>query len=306
MPVLDFDKTKSFFNFYNHRPRVFSWPVFGTALFGTLLFIFYKFNQYVFPWDSWMQASGNARHFCEMNREQLIVQPSNTWSNLGFVIVGWIFISIAKNDHKYFERASVNNMLAKYPGFTYLIGFATLYLGIGSFLFHGTLTYAFQKMDQTGMYFVLIAFLAYNLFKLFPFIRYKGVRYASNKFFIINALILMAIFYFFLWKAPINILFPALTLAVFITNFILFHKVKNTISFIGFMKASFITLMISAAVWILDITSKMCSPASIFQGHALWHILNSITIFLAYLYYRSEEFLTPEDKELLDSETSLA
>ena len=302
MPVLDFDKIKDDLNLYNHRPSVFSWPVFGTLLFGAILFVFYKLNQYIFPWNTWQQAAGNARDFCEMNREQLIVQPANTWSNLGFIIVGWIFLSIAKNDHNYFERVSVDNLLAKFPGFTYLIGFSTLYMGFGSFLYHGTLTLPFQRMDQTGMYFLLISFLAYNLFKLFPILKFNGTTFISNKFFIISAIILQLIFYFFLWQAPINILFPALTLTFFFTNFMLIHKVKNTISFIGFLKAAFITLLIASTIWILDITNKLCAPTSVFQGHALWHILCSISIFLSYLYYRSETFLTKEDIAVIQND----
>lgn len=305
MPVLDFDKIKDDFSLYNHRPRVFSWPVFGTFLFALVFFVFYKFNQYVFPWNTWQQAIGNARQFCEMNREQLIVQPANTWSNLGFIIVGWIFISVAKNDHKYFERATVNNLLAKFPGFTYLIGFSTLYMGIGSFLYHGTLTFPFQKMDQTGMYFLLVAFLSYNFFKIFPIIKFRGKSYVSNKFFIVSAVIVQAIFYFFLWKFPINILFPSLTLLFFITNFILIHKIKNTISVAGFLKAAFVTLLVAFSIWILDITDKLCSPTSIFQGHALWHILCATSIFLCYLYYRSETFLTKEDLQVVQNDVEL-
>jgi hypothetical protein len=117
MPVLDFDKFKEDFSLHNHRPRVFSWPFFGTLIFSAGLFILYKLNQYIDPWQSWRQALGNATNFCEMNRfDQLIVQPSNTWSNLGYIIVGLMFISIAKNDHKYEHRHHVNNLLAKFPG----------------------------------------------------------------------------------------------------------------------------------------------------------------------------------------------
>lgn len=298
MPILDFDKFKEDYNLYNHRPRILTWPFFGTLIVAAGLFVLYKLNQYIDPWESWRQALGNATHFCELNRfDQLIVQPSNTWSNLGYIIVGLMFISIAKNDHKYTERHQVNNLLAKYPGFTYLIGFSTLYLGIGSFMYHATLTYFFQKLDQTGMYFLLVAFLSYTLFKLFPRIRYKGKIYVSNKFFIVCAVIMQAIFFFFLWKLPINILFPTLTFSFFITNFILITRIKNSVSVVKLLKASFITLLIAASIWILDITNKLCSPTSIFQGHALWHLLNTVSIFLAYLYYRSEEFLLTENDE---------
>ena len=199
MPILDFDKFKEDFNLFNHKKRVFTQPFFGTIIIAAGLFILYKLNQYVDPWASWRQALGNATHFCEMNRfDQLIVQPSNTWSNLGYIIVGLIFLSIAKNDHKYEHRKQVNNVLAKFPGFTYLIGFSVLYLGLGSFLYHATLTYFFQKLDQTGMYFILVSFIAYVLFKLFPQIKFRGKIYVSNTFFIICAIVIQLLFFFFL------------------------------------------------------------------------------------------------------------
>jgi hypothetical protein len=302
MPVLDFDKFKEDFSLHNHRPRVFSWPFFGTLIFSAGLFILYKLNQYIDPWQSWRQALGNATNFCEMNRfDQLIVQPSNTWSNLGYIIVGLMFISIAKNDHKYEHRHHVNNLLAKFPGFSYLIGFSALYMGFGSFMYHATLTFFFQKLDQTGMYFLFISFLAYVLFKLFPQIKFRGKTYVSNKFFIIAAIVVQLLFFFFLWKLPVNILFPSLTISFFIVNFILITKVKNSKSIISLLKASFITLLIAFSIWVLDITNKLCSPNSIFQGHAAWHLLNTASIFLAYLYYRSETFLSPEEKVAVES-----
>lgn len=302
MPVLDFDKFKEDFSLHNHRPRVFTQPFFGTLIIAAGLFVLYKLNQYVDPWVSWRQALGNATHFCEMNRfDQLIVQPSNTWSNLGYIIIGLIFISIAKNDHKYEHRKHVNNLLAKFPGFSYLIGFSALYMGFGSFMYHATLTYFFQKLDQTGMYFLFVAFLSYVLFKLFPQIRFRGKTYVSNKFFIISAIIVQLLFFFFLWKLPINILFPSLTLAFFAVNFILITKIRNSDSVISLLKASFITLLIAFSIWVLDITNKLCSPTSVFQGHALWHLLNTVSIFLAYLYYRSETFLSPEEIEAAES-----
>ncbi|HRH57032.1 MAG TPA: ceramidase domain-containing protein [Chitinophagales bacterium] len=302
MPLLDFDKFREDFSLHNHRARVFSWPFFGTLIVAAGLFVLYKLNQYVDPWQTWRQALGNATHFCELNRfDQLIVQPSNTWSNLGYIIIGLIFIGIAKNDHKYEHRHNVNNLLAKFPGFSYLIGFSALYMGFGSFMYHATLTYFFQKLDQTGMYFLLIGFISYTLFKIFPQIKYRGKLYVSNKFFIVAAIIFQLLFFFFLWKLPINILFPALIIVFFITNFILIAKIRNSVSIISLLKASLITFLIAASVWVLDITNKLCSPTSIFQGHALWHLINTASIFLIYLYYRSEEFLTPEEQEAAET-----
>jgi hypothetical protein len=246
MPILDFDKIKTTFNLYNHRPRVFTWPIFGTLIFSILLFVVYKLNQYITVWDKYKQAGGNATLFCEVNRfDQLIVQPSNTWSNIGFIISALIILSIAKNDRKYYKRSKVNNLLARYPGFSYLSGFSLLYLGLGSFLYHASLTHTFQKLDQTGMYFVLISATAYNMYKLFPKIRFKKQLYSSHKFIIIKAIVLMLAFFFYLWKLPINIIFPLMVLTFFLTNFIVQTKLNHSIPIKAFIQTSFITLLLS-------------------------------------------------------------
>lgn len=298
MAILDFDRIKDVFKLHNHRPRVFTWPFFGTILFSALLFVIYKINQYITIWDKYKQASGNATEFCEINRfDQLIVQPSNTWSNIGFIISALIILSIAKNDSKYFERSSVNNLMARFPGFSYLLGFSLLYLGLGSFLYHASLTHFFQKLDQTGMYFILISAIAYNMYKLFPKIRFRKILYTSHKFIIWCSILLMVAFYTHLWRLPINIVFPSLVLTFFLLNFIVQTKLNHSKPIKAFLTTSFLTLLLSYTLWILDRTSLLCSPSSPFQGHALWHILNSISILLVYFYYRSEDYLPKEIAE---------
>ena len=47
------------------------------------------------------EAGGNAFRFCEANHmDEAIRQPSNTWSNLGYLIVGLFTITLAVHDYK--------------------------------------------------------------------------------------------------------------------------------------------------------------------------------------------------------------
>jgi hypothetical protein len=54
-----------------------------------------------------------------------------------------------------------------------------------------------------------------------------------------------------------------------------------------YLWTAFAILLLAAIIWILDRTSVMCSPSSIFQGHALWHLFTAASILFIYLYYRS-------------------
>ena len=50
-------------------------------------------------WGNWEAAFGNAYSYCELDRGPCSVrQPVNTWSNLGFLIVGLISLTFGIND----------------------------------------------------------------------------------------------------------------------------------------------------------------------------------------------------------------
>jgi hypothetical protein len=158
-------KVKDNFHLFNHKLGTFMGPIWITLIFTTVTsLLHYKF-QYLDIWSPLKDAVGNATLFCELNRfGQLIVQPSNTYSNVGFLFVACVILSIAYRDHKYTDRKSVNNLLAQYPGFSFLMGFSCLVLFFGSFFYHASLTWGFQKLDQTAMYFLITSFFAYNIF----------------------------------------------------------------------------------------------------------------------------------------------
>jgi len=63
------------------------------------------------------------------------------------------------------------------------------------------------------------------------------------------------------------------------------HKVSNKINY--FYK-SIILFFVAYFFWILDYTRLICFPDSIFQGHALWHILSALAGLMMYFYMDSE------------------
>ena len=58
---------------------------------------------------------------------------------------------------------------------------------------------------------------------------------------------------------------------------------------IKWIKYSIFSIISAFLIWILDIKKILCYPQSIFQGHALWHLLSMLSIYFLYLYYRSEK-----------------
>jgi len=278
--------------------RMFFLPLIIFLLSTLSLTLYYTLFQYTDFWQNFNQANGNAFHFCEMNRmDELIRQPSNTWSNLGFLAVGLFTLTLGIHDLKYAERKKSDNFLVRYPIFSIMFGASAIYLFIGSFFYHASLTEFFQKLDQTGMCSLAVMVLVFNLYKIFPVLRIKGTYKSSHGLMIAIGVGINYFIYATLYKININLLFPLLITVVFLTSCYYLLFISKEHYFTNYMWAAFSILMLSAAIWILDRTSVVCNPTSIFQGHALWHLLNSASILFIYLYYRSGT--VPLDKVIL-------
>jgi hypothetical protein len=268
--------------------RMFFLPGIVFLLSTLALVLYYNLFQHTDFWAHWVEANGNAFHFCEMNRmDQLIRQPANTWSNLGFFLVGLFTITLGIHDLKYHERKQSDNFLVRYPVFSIMFGLSAIYLFVGSFFFHASLSSVFQKLDQGGMYAVVIMVLVFNLYKIFPLIRVKGSYRSSHLLMVALVVVLNYVLFLTIYKVNINLLFPALVLFVFLTSCYYLLFVSREHYFTNYMWAAVVILVLSTVVWLLDRTSVACSPESIWQGHALWHIFNAVSLFFIYMYYRS-------------------
>ena len=45
---------------------------------------------------------------------------------------------------------------------------------------------------------------------------------------------------------------------------------------------------VAFTIWNLDQHGTLCAPESLVQGHAAWHLLGATSLWLTFLYYRSE------------------
>lgn len=281
--------------------RMFVLPTAVFLLSTLALVLYYSLFQFTDFWANYNVANGNAFHFCEYNHmDQLIRQPSNTWSNLGFFIVGLITLTLGIHDLKYAERKQSDNFLVRYPIFSIMFGASAVYLFIGSFFYHASLTEFFQKLDQTGMCSVVVMIIVFNLYKIFPLVRIKGKYKSSHALMIAFGMGINYLIYSSLYKININILFPLLIVIVFLTSCYYLLFVSKEHYFTNYLWASLAILLTAGGIWILDRTSVVCNPTSMFQGHALWHILNAASIMFIYLYYRSGT--VPLDKVILAKE----
>ncbi len=53
--------------------------------------------------------------------------------------------------------------------------------------------------------------------------------------------------------------------------------------------AAFVAIVIASQIRTFDIQDRFTGPDSIFQGHAIWHLISCLLYVFLFLYFRSEE-----------------
>lgn len=224
-------------------------------------------------WSQYAPATCTAtRCFCEMPRtENLILQPANSWSSLGYVVAGFLMILMA---HR-------RDWLSAFPPLAATtLGVAAIFVGLGSVLLHATLTLWGQFFDVLGMYLVSGFFLISALAKW----RRIPDRHAAVCYAILCAA-LVAILYTL--PEVRRWLFAVVLLAAIILELGLARPLRWQVR-TGYYFAGLVANAIAFMIWIFDQNGQLCAPDSLLQGHAIWHLLGALALWFAFLYYRSE------------------
>lgn len=97
------------------------------------------------PWDGWEAASVS---FCEARLCATVVEPSNAWSSMAYVLLGgWLLVR---------PEARRNWLLGS-------VAVANVMIGLGSFAFHATGTFVGELIDLFGMFLLSGLMLAWAL-----------------------------------------------------------------------------------------------------------------------------------------------
>lgn len=224
-------------------------------------------------WTQFSPATCLATHcFCETpHAGSLVLQPANSWSSLGFVIVGF-WIMLAPRDPK--AETVFTGWFALWFAFTALV------IGVGSFLLHATLTLWGQFYDVLGMYLLSGFLVAYAVQRWRGWSNWAALAlYAA----ICAALITV------LWIAPETRrwLFAIVLGVAIAVELILARPLRPGVR-VAFFGYGLIANAVAFGIWILDNTRTVCAPDSLVQGHAIWHLLGAAALYFNYLYYRSE------------------
>ncbi len=211
------------------------------------------------PWSNFIQAP---MHFCEANSCGWIAWPADTWSNIGYVLVGIWLLRLAKRD----------------PGAPFF-GYAAILVGTLSAAFHGTGTQLGFILDVSSMFPFSCYFIAKNTQRL-------GVLSDDDTGLIFFSTLIGSIF--------LLIAFPAFGVNIFIIHCFIWGieelilgfseprwpgKYKPLAQLVGCFAVAY-------SFWWLDTLGILCNPNNhILTGHSVWHLTNAFCFYFAYRFY---------------------
>ena len=202
---------------------------------------------------------------------------ANTWSNLAYLVVGLYGIALGCRDLR--ERKS-DGYLVRTPALSFAFGAACCCLGIGSGLFHASLTRFGQQLDVAAMYPPLMVIIAVGIGQRFP---------ARRMWPLLLTLVAVAsgLLFYYKWamssRIVLNSLIGSVAILTLTARFCSSPKLDGR-----WLLASVAALVAAVFCRQLDIAGRFSGPDAWAQGHALWHVLTAVSLGCVYAFYRSE------------------
>lgn len=229
------------------------------------------------PWYPITESQGAPNiKWCEETLCQWISEPANTWSNLGYLIIGLYVTYLAfKNNHNF-----------KLKQFGPIIFF----MGAMSFFYHQSNFYGSQILDFVGMFFFVGWAKGMNLIRL--------GKLKDNQLIVFNLIVaalytvVMHVMYLYGLKFQVIVLISGL---IIIGTEILAQKKQK--ADLKWFVATLATLIVAFGFSVLDGQRLWCDPTQhgwFSQGHAIWHWTAAIGMFTIYKHY-SQSALKPQN-----------
>lgn len=232
-------------------------------------------------WNGWTGAPASCAErntcFCEEWRPGPIRQPANTVSNIAFVIAGLLCAG-----HAYRNRRADGGRMHSDAFYPALFATSLCLIGPASAALHASMTYWGGKVDGASMYLFISFCVAFGLSRRF--------RWSKGAFFAAYALMTLALVATMPFQNSLRgeTLFGCM-IAVFVINELIPEK-ESALADRTWLKASAAFFFSAFAIWLLSVTptSPLCDPQSLFQGHAVWHVLTAASGASAYPYFLQE------------------
>ncbi len=206
------------------------------------------------PWSDWTPGTVS---FCEARLCEVVREPANAWSALAYGIGAlWML----RRPHQPLPAI-----------------LAQVLIGLGSFFFHASGTFAGELVDQTGMYVLSCLLLAYALGERTGL---TSRRILSLYLALVGGSVVLN-----LLVRPIGIPLFGVELAVGLGLQLLLGGFPAPTRYRD-LHIGLVVFAVSLVVWAADISKLVCDPDQhVFNGHALWHVLNAVSIVYLGAFY---------------------
>jgi len=241
------------------------------------------------PWYDWEQ---HPNPWCERDREtSLFREPANSWSDLVYFSLSLFILYCAIWDIQRSEHSinSKKNLLIRLPGLSVIFAIANFMHFLGTFMNHACRCEVGHILDCGGMYFItsapsLYSLYVYNTQPSLPLNCWSGVLgYLSCGF----------LFYVYAAKFPGDLYRDMLMVSLLISTIfgIYFLLKRGHVLNTKLIMYSFLLFIFGYIAWLLDTFHIICFPDSIFQLHAVWHVVTAVALGMTYLTFRAENNL---------------
>ena len=238
-------------------------------------------------WSEWTESSGLRRpSYAErVHVDDLLRTRANAWSNLAYVIVGLYAMGLAGHDAR--QDMATKGYLVKTPAMSLAFGMACCYLGFGSGLFHASLTRFGQQLDVASMYAPLLMMIAINLGRWVPGFTIRRKQIPTWPILVSLVVVISAFLFVYKWSmSSMNVLS---TLILIVGLLALFDQVQRVrLLNYRWLIGSSLALGLAVLCRELDVAGRFSGPDAWLQGHAIWHVLTSLSIGCMYFYFRGD------------------
>ncbi len=220
--------------------------------------------------------------YCEAIGSGRVAQPVNSWSNAAFVLAGLAVLA-----HTGRRGPS---LMASGAFYARLYGALAIFLGLGSFAFHGTMKAWGGAVDLISMYAYVGFFVAYDAARIGEWARRRFVAV----FLALTAIPSMA-----LAVIPPEhgkwVFAGVVAAALLLEGAVSMPSVRPWAPRLidparrPWFWAGLGSFAAAFGVWNITRTDGVwCAPHSLLQGHGLWHLLSALAVWCFYRYFLSE------------------
>jgi hypothetical protein len=266
------------------RAHGFVWGILAAISLALLCVTLVRSEQNV--WSGWLESREFQRpvYWERIHAREVFRTRANTWSNLAYILVGLYSIAFAWQDLRGQRRGP---HIVSIPAMSFGFGAACCCLGIGSGVFHASLTRFGQQLDVAAMYPPLMVMMAVGIGRWIPVVRLGPRSRRTWPALLVLVFIASGLLYFFKWsmssRLVLNTLVGSVTALTLLARFCPPRGLDGR-----WLAASAAALAAGVYCRQADIAGRFSGPDAWTQGHALWHVLTAASLGCLYAFYRSE------------------